>query len=307
MRGACGIHKDSVPAQLPRDAVVTAIPARPSALLIAGRPARRIPPCLLTVIIILMPIILKLLIKQKAITTESRVELIFQVYYFTFLFLQVFLVISASSSVATVLAGRTHNAKSLAMLITQSLPKTSNYFLSCILLQGLSVSAGSLLQFEQLIELMLARWLDKTPRQMWNRGRSWEVKWGTYFPMYTHIAVIGLVYWIVSPLIMLVSIVSFSLFLVVQRYVILSKIPQPHRGSSFSESGESPVPGSLCHAGLSYRSVLTDPRRGGTPGLHRPSDFDVTDIIRNGGLPLPPYYRLSTSLSKLPIDATRAQ
>ena len=181
-----------------------------------------LPPALLTVLTLCTPILLERLIIEQTIHTDTRVELILQDYFFDFLFIQIFLVVSVSSSVAAVLSGATNGAKSVAGLLAQNLPKASNYFLSYILLQGLSVSAGSLLQIGQLCRIILGRLIDRTPRQIWERGRNWEVKWGTYFPVYTNIAVIGLIYSIVTPLILPVSAFSFLLLLLVQRYVILN-------------------------------------------------------------------------------------
>lgn len=181
-----------------------------------------LPPALLAAITFLLPIVLERLILEQGVHTDVDAELLLQDYYFGFLFLQVFLVVSISSSVAAVLNGLGQDLESLAALIAQNLPKAGNYFFSYMLLQGLSVSAGTLLQLSRLFSFMISPLWDNTARQKWERQREPVMKWGTFFPVYTNLAAIGLVYSVVSPLILVFNIVTFSLFLVVQQYNILT-------------------------------------------------------------------------------------
>lgn len=104
-----------------------------------------------------------------------------QDYYFAFLFVQIFAVISVSSSVAAVLNGLSHDIESTATLLTQSLPKASNYFFSYMLLQGLSVSASALLQLDRLFQFAFGLLVDNTARQTWERNRKPGIQWGTFF------------------------------------------------------------------------------------------------------------------------------
>lgn len=150
-----------------------------------------LPPCLLALVMILLPPTLYSLVAQQGICTQIDLELLVQDYYFYFLFIQIFLVVSVSSSVAAVLSGLTQDVTSIAALLAQELPKSGNYFFSYMLLQGLSVSAASLLQIGRLLSLLMGLLLDNTARQKWARQLDPEVKWGTFFPVYTNLAVIG--------------------------------------------------------------------------------------------------------------------
>ena len=181
-----------------------------------------LPPCILAATTFLLPVILERLILEQGVHTFTSAELLLQDYYFGFLFLQIFLVVSISSSVAAVLNGMGQDFESLAALIAQNLPKAGNYFFSYMLLQGLSVSAGTLLQLGRLISFFISPFCDKTARQKWERQSKSKVKWGTFFPVYTNLAVIGLVYSVVSPLILVFNITTFALFLIVQQYNILN-------------------------------------------------------------------------------------
>ncbi len=150
-----------------------------------------LPPCLLAVVMVLSPIILRLLVAEQGEHTQTAVELSMQRYYFIFLFLQLFVVISISSSAAAVLNGLTQNFKSIATLVTSNLPKAGNYFFSYMLLQGLSVSATTLLQLNRVFTQLVACFHDDTARQQWMRNQETEISWGSYFPVYTNLAVIG--------------------------------------------------------------------------------------------------------------------
>lgn len=151
-----------------------------------------LPSCLLATIMIVLPQILQFLIPKQGGHTRVAVELQMQDYYFWFLFIQIFGVVSASSSVAAVLNGMTRDFESIAALLAQNLPKAANYFFSYMLLQGFSVSAGTLLQISHLLRFAPAKFLDNTAREKWERRREAEMRWGTFFPVYTNLAVIGL-------------------------------------------------------------------------------------------------------------------
>lgn len=179
-----------------------------------------LPQVILALLLVLLPIILRFLAKVQGDYTGMAVELSVQKFYFAFLFVQVFLVISISSGITSIISEITRHPQSVPELLAQNLPKASNYFFSYLLLQALSVSAGDLVQIVGLIEwFLLAPLLDNTARQKWHRQTNLpNMQWGTFFPVYTNLACIGLVYSIISPLIMVFNIITFALFWLVYRY-----------------------------------------------------------------------------------------
>lgn len=180
-----------------------------------------LPPAILAVTMGAAPLLLQYLILAQGRISRVDAELALQDYYFLFLFLQVFLVVSIASSLATVLSSLRYNFNSFATLLALNLPKAANYFLSYIILQALSVSAGALLQVGRLIGFSTAYILDHTPRDVWERLKKPQLKLGTFFPVYTNLAVITLIYAVVTPLILVLSVLAFVLFWVVQRYNVL--------------------------------------------------------------------------------------
>ncbi|KAL9609466.1 MAG: hypothetical protein Q9167_005772 [Letrouitia subvulpina] len=180
-----------------------------------------LPSAMLATVTVMVPAVLQWLILAQGRNSFATAELVLQDYYFSFLFLQVFVVVSTSSSVATVLGSLDHDVSSVTALVAQNLPKAANYFFSYLILQALSVSAGSLLQVGRLVQFLSARLFRKTGRQLWERIKKPEIRWGTFFPFYSNLAVITLIYTVVSPLILVLASLTFGSFLAVQRYNIL--------------------------------------------------------------------------------------
>ena len=152
-----------------------------------------LPTLFLAGLLALLPVILRFLARSQGDHTGMAVELSVQTYYFAFLFVQVFLVVSISSGITTVLDQISKGPQSVPAILASNLPKASNYFFSYMLLQALSVSAGALVQVGGLIKwFLLAPILDNTARQKWARQTNLpDMRWGTFFPVYTNLAAIG--------------------------------------------------------------------------------------------------------------------
>ena len=152
-----------------------------------------LPQLLLAILLALLPVILRLLAKNQGLQTGMSVELTVQNYFFFFLFVQVFLIVSISGSITTIIQKIEAGPQSIPELLASNLPKAANYFFSYLLLQALSVSAGALVQVMGLIGwFILAPLFDNTARQKWARQvKLPQMQWGTFFPIYTNLAAIG--------------------------------------------------------------------------------------------------------------------
>ena len=230
------------------------------------------PACLLASTMLLLPLLLYQLVLWHGIRTRVDAELLMQEYYFAFLFIQLFLVVSVASSIASVLEGLTQDFTSVAASIAQNLPKAGNYFLSYMLLQGLSVSAGTLLQTGRLVFYFVGSIIDKTARQRWERQLDPEMRWGTFFPVYTNLAVIG--GYPQSKMesqadrVRLDILRDLSAYTGVQHHHVHfiprsstvqyhppRRIARGHRWSNLSESHQSTVCRTLCHGAVSYSFI----------------------------------------------------
>ena len=152
-----------------------------------------LPQAMLGLLLLLLPVILRLLARIQGSHTGMAVELSVQQYYFGFLFVQVFFVVSVSSGITTVFDDIKRSIGSTPSILAANLPKASNYFFSYLLLQALSTSAGALVQVLSLVKwFILAPLLDSTARQKWRRQTKLpDVQWGTFFPVYTNLGCIG--------------------------------------------------------------------------------------------------------------------
>ena len=179
-----------------------------------------LPPVLLGLLMVVLPIVLRFLAKQSGVPTGMAVELQVQNMYFLFSFVQIFLVVSLSSSLTSVFKELYADPTKAPTLLAQSIPRGSNYFFQYMLLQAFSVSGGDLVQIGALIGwFVLAPLLDSTSRQKWRRNITLPtIQWGTFYPVYTNLACIGIIFSVISPLMIPFSIITFALFWVAYRY-----------------------------------------------------------------------------------------
>jgi hypothetical protein len=181
-----------------------------------------LPAIVLAILLAIVPKILSYLAFVQGAQTGTEKERSVQTYYFAFLFVQVFLVVSVSSGALWALTSATTITAIPETLATQ-LPKSSNYFFSYMILQALSTSSGTLLQiFTLILWFVMPKLFDNTARQKWQRNTTLPtVTWGTFFPVYTNFACIALIYIVVSPLIIIFAIITFALLWIANRYNML--------------------------------------------------------------------------------------
>lgn len=182
-----------------------------------------LPVVMLAILMALLPIILRKCAKIAGAPSLSQIELRTQNSYFAFQVFQVFLVTTLSSAVSSAVTDIINNPGSAPGLLADSIPKASNFYIAFMILQGLSISAGALLQIVGLILMkVLGMILDNTPRKMFHRWSTLSnVGWGTVFPVYTNIVVIALTYSIIAPLVCVFATIGLSLLYVAYRYNFL--------------------------------------------------------------------------------------
>jgi hypothetical protein len=182
-----------------------------------------LPALVLALLLLLVPVVFDVLAGWQGAKTGSRKSEIVQIYYFTFLFVQVFLVVSIASGTFQTIANVSSNITSTPNILAENLPKAANYFFAYMILQALSTSSGTLLQIGTLfVWYIWARMTDSTARAKWTRNTQLPtVNWGSFFPVYTNFACIALIYSVVAPLISIFAIITFSLLWVAHRYNML--------------------------------------------------------------------------------------
>lgn len=182
-----------------------------------------LPVVLMSILIALVPIILRLMAKLGGEPSLAAVEMTVQNWFFGFQVVQVFLVITLASAATSVVTSIINHPQSAASLLANKVPYASNFYVSYIVLQGLSFSSGALLQIVGLIlGKILGKFLDSTPRKMYNRFSNLAgLGWGTVYPVFTLLAVIGIVYSCIAPLVMGFATIGLYLFYFAYRYNLL--------------------------------------------------------------------------------------
>jgi hypothetical protein len=179
-----------------------------------------LPTVMLAALMALLPIFIRLMAKLSGSPSLQHVEHFTQSAYFAFLVFQVFLVTTISSSAASTVTQIIEDPTSVLDILSGNLPLASNFYVSYIILQGLTLSSGALAQVVPLIVFyLLGNILDGTPRKKWRRFTGLgKVQWGTLFPVFTNLAVITITYAIISPFVLLFASVSFFLTYVAYLY-----------------------------------------------------------------------------------------
>lgn len=182
-----------------------------------------LPTVMLAVLMALVPIVLRLMAKIAGLPSLSLIELRVQNSYFLFQVIQVFLVTTMTSGAASAVDKIIKNPASVTGLLSESLPKASNFYISFMLLQGLAISSGALVQIVGLVVYkILGMFLDNTPRKMFNRWSSLSgLGWGTVFPIYTNMCVIALSYSMIAPLVLGFATLGLGLLYFAYRYNFL--------------------------------------------------------------------------------------
>ncbi|KAJ8063499.1 hypothetical protein OCU04_007375 [Sclerotinia nivalis] len=180
-----------------------------------------LPALALSVLMALVPVILRSCARQAGIPSHSMIELYTQSTYFVFQVVQVFLVTTITSAASAAFGEIVEDPTSVRSLLSENLPKSSNFYVSYFILQGLAMSATRLLQVPALVRHLIFQ-NEQNPRVMinkWHRIRV--VHWGAVYPVFTNMGVIAITYSLISPLTIVFALIGLSLIYLVSKYNLL--------------------------------------------------------------------------------------
>ncbi|KAI5966126.1 SPO75 [Candida margitis] len=181
-----------------------------------------LPSILLTVLTEIVMMLFRFLSYFKGKATGSEIEMDLQRWYFAFLFVQQFLVVTISSSVTVICRQIIDQPTSIPVLLATNLPKSATFFFQYICLRAFALCGNSFLRIKQLmLTNTWYKWIDVTPRQKFTRITTLpEIKWGTTFAVYSIYACIGISYSIISPLISIFIIFFLNLSILYFKYAL---------------------------------------------------------------------------------------
>ncbi|KAI1386334.1 DUF221-domain-containing protein [Hypoxylon trugodes] len=181
-----------------------------------------LPGVALSILMSLVPVIMRLCAKLSGEPSLSRVELFTQNAYFAFQLIQVFLVSTVTSSAASVGQQIAQNPGSVTSILAENLPKASNFYISYFIVQGLGVASSVLSQVVGfVIFTIMYKFLSGTPRALYTKWANLSaISWGSVLPVYTNIAVISITYGAIAPLVLGFATVGLAIFYMAWRYNI---------------------------------------------------------------------------------------
>ncbi|KAF3020543.1 hypothetical protein E8E14_006076 [Neopestalotiopsis sp. 37M] len=182
-----------------------------------------LPSVALSILMSLVPVIMRLCAKLSGEPSLSRVELFTQNAYFAFQVVQVFLITTMTSAASAVGAQIFKDPTMATSLLSENLPKASNFYINYFLVQGLTIGTSVMTQVVGFfIFTLLYKFLTGTPRAMFVKWANLSaISWGSVLPVYTNIAVIMITYAAIAPLVLGFATISLGLFYLAWRYNVL--------------------------------------------------------------------------------------
>lgn len=182
-----------------------------------------LPSVALSILMSLVPVVMRLCAKLAGEPSLSRVELFTQNAYFAFQVIQVFLITTMTSAASAVGLQIFEHPEEATSLLANNLPKASNFYINYFLVQGLTIGTSVMTQVVGFfIFTLLYKFLTGTPRAMFVKWANLSaISWGSVLPVYTNIAVIMITYAAIAPLVLGFATISLGLFYLAWRYNIL--------------------------------------------------------------------------------------
>lgn len=132
------------------------------------------------------------LAKLAGIPTLTMIELFVQNAYFAFQVVQVFLITTLTSAASAAIGQLLSDPTLAKSLLSQNLPKSSNFYLNYFLLQSLFFGSTHLVQVFNLFKFHVFQRFAKDARKTYMKWHRLEkVHWGGVFPVYTNLGVIS--------------------------------------------------------------------------------------------------------------------
>ncbi|ROT42626.1 phosphate metabolism protein [Sodiomyces alkalinus F11] len=181
-----------------------------------------LPPLALSLLMAIVPGLMRGCARLAGELSLGEIELFVQNAYFGFQVVQVFLITTLTSAASAAFTDVLRDPLSARELLSENLPKASNFYLSYILIQCLAVGATTLLRLWDLIRHGIVVRFFQRPRAVW---RIWKgvrpVHWGGWFPVFTNMGVIVLSYCCIAPIILGFAAAGMYVMYLVNKYNML--------------------------------------------------------------------------------------
>lgn len=141
----------------------------------------------------LVPVFMRALAKVAGCKTNSEAELFTQNAYFVFQIVQVFLWRSIADAATGAIIKIAREPAMVFSILGNTLPSTSNFYISYFIVQGITVATSTVTQVVGLfIFRILYKFLASTPRAKYTKWTTLSaILWGSLLPVYTNMVCIS--------------------------------------------------------------------------------------------------------------------
>ncbi|KAG5729523.1 hypothetical protein E4T56_gene4603 [Termitomyces sp. T112] len=188
-----------------------------------------LPPALLAVLFAFLPLILRAFAWYECIPRYSLISVSVYKRFFLFLLVHGFLIVTLSSGITKAIEGIIARPTETVQELARQLPGASIFFLTYIITQGLAGAGGALVQLVPLIlHFIKKQFLGRTPRQAYEVTFLMpSADFGIILPRLSLLVTIAFAYSVLSPLINLLALISFGMFYLAWKFLLLQVFDQP--------------------------------------------------------------------------------
>ncbi|KAL1874017.1 hypothetical protein VTK73DRAFT_571 [Phialemonium thermophilum] len=181
-----------------------------------------LPAVALSLLMAAVPVMLRACARASGVPSVPLVELYTQNAYFLFQVVQVFIVTTLTSAASAAFTQILENPLSAKDLLSENLPKASNFYLSYILVQCLAGGGSQLLHLLELVRHQLIAKFSEHPRYVFRTYHKLRRRhWGSVFPVISNLGVIALSYSCIAPLILGFAGLGMCVTYVVYKYNLM--------------------------------------------------------------------------------------
>ncbi|GMM55511.1 Spo75 protein [Maudiozyma humilis] len=190
----------------------------------------------------IVPYIFRFLASLKGFATRAEVERNVQFWFFLFLYIHLFVVLTASSGISFVVERLMKNPNTIPFILATELPKSGAFFCSFIFLRCTSYFGGNLLRIVDLMRFIFSRiFRSCSPHYTVDQMKNLLVfQWGSIYALFSVLGCIGITYSIICPLILPISAISFFVVSLSFRYLFetqyISENVSDTRGKLYQET-----------------------------------------------------------------------
>lgn len=188
-----------------------------------------LPALALSLLMAIVPFLLRFCGRVSGLPSTHRVELFTQNAYFAFQVVQVFLITTLTSAASGAITDIIKNPLGAKDLLASSLPSASDFYLSYIVIQCVLSGCKDILQIWAFLRHVVLAKVTDNPR---SRYKAWRELtnpgWGGIFPVYSNMGVIALSYSCISPLVLIFAAFGLWFIQIIWKYKLIFIMDSTH-------------------------------------------------------------------------------